>query len=256
MKKTTYLTQILAVIFITMGIVMLSSCKQKEANTKTQNNSNQPFIKDLSATEFKKQISSDDAIILDVRTPEEVAQGHIEGSSNINYYDENFKEKINLINKEKAICVYCKSGGRSALAAKILAKNGFNRIYQLNGGTIAWEESNFPLTKATVTADEHIKTMTLEEFNTLLQSDKPVLVDFHTVWCAPCRKMVPIVDEIEKEYKDKAIVLRIDADKSKEIAKAYNIKGVPVFMLFKNGKQQWKHKGIIAKEELVKQIRN
>ncbi len=256
MKKDFYFKQILVLLLVVAGIPTFLSCKQKNTNTDTQKTEKQGFIKNVSAAEFKEQISKDDAIILDVRTPKEVKRGHIKGSSNINYLDKKFKEKINLINKDKAICVYCTSGGRSTRAAKILQANGFKRIYQLNGGTLAWAANNYPLTKSTVKDDEHIKTMTLVEFEKLLQNDKPVLADFHTVWCAPCRKMAPIVDEIEKKYKTKAIVLRIDADKSKEIAKAYNIRGVPVFILFKNGKQEWRHTGTISKEELVKQINN
>ena len=57
-----------------------------------------------------------------------------------------------------------------------------------------------------------------------LKTDKPVLIDFHTVWCASCRKMAPIIDEIAEEYKNKAIVMRIDVDKSKDVGNAYNIK--------------------------------
>jgi len=82
-----------------------------------------------------------------------------------------------------------------------------------------------------------------------------VLVDFHTVWCAPCKKMAPVVDKIAGEYKGKAIVLRIDLDKSKEVAAHYQIQGVPVFILFKNGEQKWKHNGIISEEELQKIIK-
>ena len=72
--------------------------------------------------------------------------------------------------------------------------------------------------------------------------------------CAPCKKMAPIIDVIEVEYKDKAVVMRIDVDKSKDVGKAYNISGVPVFILFKNGEEKWKHNGIISEEELKKQI--
>ena len=66
--------------------------------------------------------------------------------------------------------------------------------------------------------------------------------------------MAPIIDGIEEKYKDKAVVMRIDVDKSKEVGKAYKIQGVPVFILFKNGKEKWKHNGMIPEEELKKQI--
>ncbi|MDF1676661.1 MAG: thioredoxin family protein [Vicingaceae bacterium] len=66
--------------------------------------------------------------------------------------------------------------------------------------------------------------------------------------------MAPVIDEIETEYANKAVVNRIDVDKSKEVAKAYDISGVPVFILFVNGEQKWKHNGMISKEELKKQL--
>ncbi|PIE51008.1 MAG: thioredoxin [Flavobacteriales bacterium] len=249
---------ILSIVFL-MGTLLVFSCNEskengEKINNNIENNRVTTAIKNVNAIEFKKIIDKGNVVILDVRTPEEVAQGNIKGSSHINFYDEDFVNKINLINKEKTICVYCTSGGRSTDAAKILQKNGFTKIYQLNGGTMAWENSKLPLTKSTSAKDEHIQSMSLEDFNQLLKTNLPVLVDFHTVWCAPCRKMAPVIDEIEKEYENKAIVIRIDADKSKDIAQHYDIKGVPVFMLFKNGEIKWQHKGLITKEELTNQL--
>ncbi len=235
------------------------SCKKKKTGQKVQTeqtaSSEDKFLKDVNPKEFKQIINSQDVIILDVRTPQEVAQGHIEGCSMINYLDESFLDKLSLVNKSKTICVYCKSGGRSNKACKILQEKGFNKIYQLEGGIMAWENEGLPVTESTATKDENIKSMSLEEFNAVLKTDKPVLVEFHTLWCAPCIKMASIVDEIEKEYKDKAVVIRVDLDASKEVSKAYKVKDVPMFVLFKDGKAQWQHNGIISKEELVKHIK-
>ncbi|MBE2188729.1 MAG: thioredoxin fold domain-containing protein [Candidatus Kapabacteria bacterium] len=213
-------------------------------------------MKNINATEFKKLVDAGNGITLDVRTPEEIADGYINNASIVNYYDEDFEKKINLIPKDKEIYIYCKSGGRSSEAAEILRKNGFKRIYQLENGIIEWEEMGYPLVKTKIEKDEKIQEVSLSDFEALLKTDKPVLIDFHTVWCAPCRKMAPIIDEIEEEYKNKAIVMRIDVDKSKDVGNAYNIKGVPVFILFKNGKEIWKHNGMISEEELKKQIEN
>lgn len=213
------------------------------------------FIKDVDAATFKELVEKGNGIILDVRTPEEVAAGHIENASTINFYDPDFSKKIDLMQKDKNIYVYCKSGGRSGEAAKILNSKGFTKVYNLKGGIMAWENSKFPITKSTASEDNKIQSITLNDFKKMLESTKPVLVDFHTVWCAPCRKMAPIVDEIEKEFADKALVKRIDMDKSKEVGKEYEITGVPVFIIFKNGEAKWKHNGLISKDELVKQLK-
>ncbi len=254
MRNLTYML----IVALSVGFIGCKSSSNKKDKNTNKTEQVKPktngFAKDVNAKEFKRLVDTGNTIVLDVRTPKEVAQGHIKGSSMIDFYSKDFVEKINLINKEKEICVYCRSGGRSAKAVEILKQNGFTKIYQLIGGIMAWEANKFPITKSTLKKDEHIKTMSVNEFKSVLKTDKPVLVEFHTVWCSPCRKMAPIIDELEKEYKNKAVIMRIDMDKSKEIAKHYNIRGVPVFMLFKNGEQKWKHNGIISKQDLVKQL--
>jgi len=138
----------------------------------------------------------------------------------------------------------------------LLKKNGFSKVYNLKGGISEWENNSFPIVKPDGTKDEKIQQITLANFKSLLATDKPVLVDFHTIWCSPCRKLAPIIDGIEDKFKDKAVVMRIDVDKSKEVGKAYKIQGVPVFILFKNGKEIWKNNGKNSKKELKKQIEN
>lgn len=233
-----------------VAIILLSSCNNNQAQ---QSGS---VIENVDAKKFKELVDAGKGIILDVRTPEEVADGHINNASTINLYDDDFNTKINLMQKDKEIYVYCRSGGRSSEAAKLLEKNGFSKVYNLKGGISAWENNGFPIVKPNITKDEKIQKITLADFKTLLATDKPVLVDFHTIWCSPCRKMVPIIDGIEGTYKDKAVVMRIDIDKSKELGAAYKIQGVPVFVLFRNGKEIWKHNGMISEEELKKQIEN
>ncbi|MFV8360981.1 thioredoxin domain-containing protein [Flavobacterium sp. LS1P3] len=233
---------------IAIAIFFTAFCFHAEAQE------TQPYIKTVNPQTFKKLVDAGKGIILDVRTPQEISEGYINNASIINFYDDNFVEKINLIPKDKEIYVYCKSGGRSSQAAEILKKNGFNRIYDLEGGFIQWENNKFPITKSKFAKDDKIQQISLKDFNVLLNSNKLILVDFHTFWCAPCRKMAPIVDKIEIDYKDKALVMRVDVDKSKEVGKAYNVAGVPVFILYKNGKEVWKHNGLIAEEEIKKQI--
>lgn len=241
-KMKTIILNLVTALFI------FSSC----SNNQVQNSNS--VIENVDVNTFRELVIEGNGIILDVRTPGEISNGYIENASTINLHDKDFEEKINLIQKDKPIYVYCRSGSRSMEAAKLLEKNGFSKVYNLNGGIIAWNRNNFPLVKSADFIDENIQQMSLSEFNEVLITEQPVLVDFHTVWCAPCRKMIPIVDNIEDEYKDKAVVMRIDVDKSKELGRNFNIQGVPVFILFKNGKEIWKHNGMITEEELKRQI--
>jgi thioredoxin len=240
---------------VAIGLLIAgAACEANPVQEQIQTKSIERFIKHVNAPEFKRLVDAGSRIILDVRTPEEVAQGCIVNASTINLYDQDFEEKINLIPKEKEICVYCKVGGRSAEAVKILEKNGFNKIYNLRNGIMEWEKEGFPIERSAPESDEKIQTVSLADFTALLETKKPVLVDFHTVWCSPCRKMAPIIDEIEAHFEETAKIMRIDVDKSKELAKEYQIQGVPVFMLFKNGAVAWKHHGVISEEELKAQI--
>ena len=248
-NQTLIFMKKIILILITTLSLFAYACHSQTAPSEAQ-------IKTIDATEFKRLVEAGNGIILDVRTPEEVASGYIGNASTINLYDDDFEGKINLIPKDKEIYVYCKAGGRSVQAAEILRQNGFNRVFNLDNGLVEWEGKGYPLIKTQIGKDEKIQEISLEDFRALLKTDKPVLIDFHTVWCAPCRKMAPIVDKIEEDFKGKAVVMRIDVDKSSDVGKAYNIKGVPVFILFKDGSEKWKHNGALSEEELIRQINN
>ena len=86
----------------------------------------------------------------------------------------------------------------------------------------------------------------------VLKSDVPVLVDFWAKWCAPCKKMKPMLDEIEKEYAGKVIVHRINVDENQELAKAMNVEILPTLKIFKGGSEIWTQKGVVEKSEIIK----
>jgi thioredoxin 1 len=94
----------------------------------------------------------------------------------------------------------------------------------------------------------------MSKFNELINSDVPVLVDFYATWCGPCKTMSPILDEVAKQVQGKAKVIKVDVDKNQQAATAYQVRGVPTLILFKNGKQIWKQSGVIPANELVNLI--
>ncbi len=246
---------ILTALFIGLFLAF-SSCTEAQKdnpNETEQQETSQARIIDVSVEQFRELVNKRDDILLDVRTPNETARGHIEGASFIDFYDPGFEQKINLMQKDKPIYIYCRSGARSSKAAEIMIKNGFGVIYNLNGGIGAWIDAGYMVVKPKGQSDENIQELTLDDFNKLLDTEQPILVDFHTQWCAPCKKMAPIVDKLQKEFEGKATILRVDADKSKALARHYNVKGVPVFIVFKSGNEIWRNTGLM-KENTLREV--
>lgn len=101
----------------------------------------------------------------------------------------------------------------------------------------------------------NLKTNTMSNFSELIKGDKPVLVDFYATWCGPCQLMHPILDDVKKEVGEKASILKIDVDKNQELAAKYQVRGVPTFMIFKDGEQLFRQSGVLEKDELVKLLK-
>ncbi len=102
----------------------------QEAFTLIQNNRNNP-----------------DFVIIDVRTPEEVAEGYIEDAVNIDFYAETFRDELDSLDKNKTYLIYCRSGGRSGNALNIMAELNFEEVYNVLGGILAWNAEELPTTK-------------------------------------------------------------------------------------------------------------
>ena len=95
----------------------------------------------------------------------------------------------------------------------------------------------------------------MEKFNELIQSTKPVLVDFYAEWCGPCQIMQPRILDVAERIGDDAKVIQIDIDKEKELATRFRIQSVPTLIIFKNGKQQWRQSGLISAHALMQLLK-
>jgi thioredoxin 1 len=189
----------------------------------------------LDAPRFQIKLNkTPNAQLIDVRTPDEYAGGHLKKSKNIDYNGNDFEGQLNTLSKTKPVFVYCLSGGRSAAAANLMRKKGFKQVYELDGGFLKWKNENMPM--------EGDKT---EENNAFRQSDLdkmtagnlPVLVDFYAPWCGPCKKMEPTLAKLKTEWDGKIKVERIDIDKAVDLTKSMNIDAIPVLAIYVNGKE-------------------
>ena len=96
------------------------------------------------------------------------------------------------------------------------------------------------------------QTMTFEE---IIDSDKPVLLDFFATWCGPCQMMGPILQQVKEELGDDVKILKVDIDKYQDLAAKYQVQGVPTFAIFKNSQLLWKESGARPKEQLLEVIK-
>jgi rhodanese-related sulfurtransferase len=145
--KNNSVVYLFASLFINyLAISCGETNNQADVKMSSQVQTSSPILKDLNVTEFKTKIDENKGIILDVRTPEEYKQGHIKNATTINFYDDNFKDQVEKLPKNKPILVYCKGGNRSAKAANILKYLGYSEIYNLKGGITAWKSNHYKVT--------------------------------------------------------------------------------------------------------------
>jgi thioredoxin 1 len=94
----------------------------------------------------------------------------------------------------------------------------------------------------------------MASFQEMINSEKPVLVDFSAEWCGPCKMMAPILKEAKDKLGDKATIIKVDVDRNREAAEHFQIQGVPTLILFKKGQVKWRQSGVVPANTLVEVI--
>jgi len=211
------------------------ACSQKSANT-------------ITALEFQKGIDNNNIQLLDVRTADEFKSGHIKNAMQANYNNPTeFADRTQHLDKSKPVYIYCLSGVRSKFALDDLKAKGFTSIYHLKGGINAWKSAGLP-----VEGGKEEAQMTMQDYLTQVSKDSLVLVDFGADWCPPCKKMEPIINELLQQNTAIKLV-KVDGGTQLNVMQQLKVEALPVFIIYKNGKQIWRRDGIATLEELKQQ---
>lgn len=134
MKKTA---------LILFAAIIALACNQP---TSAQQTSDKQISEVLAPEAFQEKINElSNEILLDIRTPDEQAEGIINGSQMLDFYDANFKAELAKLNREVPVMVYCRSGGRSGKTASMLKSMGFKEVYDLQGGIGAWQDAGMEI---------------------------------------------------------------------------------------------------------------
>ncbi len=90
----------------------------------------------------------------------------------------------------------------------------------------------------------------MRSYRDIIQSGKPVLVDFYATWCGPCKMMTPILHEVKTALGDKVTIIKIDVDKNPEVSNQFHVQGVPTLIIFQQGQLKWRQSGVVQAKDL------
>jgi rhodanese-related sulfurtransferase len=198
----------------------------------------------VNADAFEKGIQAGNVQVFDVRTAEEYNTGHIKGTLQADFNNKKeFADRVQYLDKQQPVYIYCLSGGRSSAAAKWMRENGFKEVVEMEGGIRAWKQAG----KSLEGAGEE-KQLPVGDFQQSIRKGL-VLVDVGATWCPPCRAMEPVLQAFLQEHKEVQLV-KVDGGKDQEVMESVNVKGLPTFIFYKEGKEQWRKQGVVEPAEL------
>lgn len=202
----------------------------------SQNKSSNTVTLDVFYSKIKSEKNPQ---IIDARGPEEFTLNHINGAVNFNLESKDYDQQIAKLDKTKPVFTYSIGAGRSVWLADDLLKKEFKEAYSLEGGIANWIGNGKPFY-----ANSKSK-LTLAEYKKIITENKDVLVDIGSKYCAPCKKVKPILETIKAQYGENLKIVEIELEDSPQvIADLKTVKVFPTLILYKDGKIVFKKEGL------------
>ena len=202
----------------------------------SQNKSSNTVTLDVFYSKIKSEKNPQ---IIDARGPEEFVLNHINGAVNFNLESKDYDQQIAKLDKTKPVFTYSIGAGRSVWLADDLLKKGFKEAYSLEGGIANWIGNGKPF------YTNSKSKLTLAEYKKIISENKDVLVDIGSKYCAPCKKVKPILETIKAQYGENLKIVEIELEDSPQvIADLKSVKVFPTLILYKDGKIVFKKEGL------------
>ncbi|MFH7017446.1 rhodanese-like domain-containing protein [Flavobacterium sp. FlaQc-47] len=188
---------------------------------------------------YSKIKSQKNPQIIDARGPDEFALNHIEGAVNFNLKSENYEKAVSALNTSQPVFIYSIAAYRSGLLANDLLKKGFSEVYILEGGIAAWIGGGKPFYS-------NLKSkLTIAEYKKIIADNEYVLVDIGSKYCATCKTVKPILEDLRTQYGEKLKIVQIELEESPQvIADLKTVKVFPTLILYQKGKIVFKKDGL------------
>jgi rhodanese-related sulfurtransferase len=189
--------------------------------------------------------------ILDARSAEEFAGNRIKGAISVPVTDRRDADAIvGKLNPDAPTFTYSINSGRGEILAGMLRRAGFREVYALPGGLAAWVGEGYPI-ETSGTDDD---ALTVEQFGRMIASGQYILASFGSGYCGGCRRLVPVVEALKKEYAGQLKTVEIKLEENPAIIRDQKIEALPTLILFRQAAPVWRHRGFISGEELSQTI--
>lgn len=202
----------------------------------------------VDTAEFDKDIQQPDVQVFDVRTAGEFSTGHLPHALQADYTKkEEFKDRVQYLDKKKTVYIYCLSGGRSSAAAKWMRENGFANVVELEGGINAWKRAGKQLDGVA----EKKPQLSIADYNKAIHTKGYVLTDVGAAWCPPCKQMEPVLEKFFQKHPQVKKV-PVDGGNDQDVMKSVDATKLPTFIFYKDGKEIARKQGVMELAELEK----